>query len=333
MGTNNEMSVISQTFVEATLTSETTLMETWLSNLVIANLSTHTLLAYRHALSNLANYLHSKSLLWRQLDKRQLSTYIAQRIEVDALAIKSVQQELSAIRGFYTWLIEQKHARVNPTVGYQIKPANRSLPKIADVELLNQLLDQPPPETEQQSQLWRRDKAMFELLYGSGLRVHELVSIQLDDIDMIHKQVRVIGKGNKTRIVPITQQSILALNDYLPIRYQWLQQLQKQGQPTSASMALFISQRRSSALSTRSVQQRLKHWAKRAGIAQNLYPHLLRHCFASHLLSDSGDLRAIQEMLGHSDIASTQIYTQVDFASLTRTYDNSHPRATKISNL
>ncbi len=299
-------------------------MEEWLGSLLPRNLSAHTLLAYRHALVNLASYLQAKGLNWTQLDKRQLSNYVAQRLEVDALSIKSVQQELSAIRGFYGWLVEGNHTRINPTTGYQLKQSAKALPKIADVELLNQLLDQSPPDNERQRQLWRRDKAMFELLYGSGLRVHELVSIQLHDIDTLQKRVRVVGKGNKTRIVPITHQAILALNDYLPIRYQWVQT-----QPAPATIFLFIGERRSTALTTRSVQQRLKFWAKQAGIAQNLYPHLLRHCFASHLLSDSGDLRAIQEMLGHSDISSTQIYTQVDFARLTRTYDNSHPRANK----
>ncbi|MBS9780528.1 MAG: tyrosine recombinase XerC [Moraxellaceae bacterium] len=304
------------------------LIEQWLTELVINNLSAHTLSAYRRAISQLANYLEHQQKTWSQLDRRLFSHYVAYRLEVDELSIKSMQQELSAIRGFYTWLIEHNFAKINPTTGYQLKQSARNLPRIADVDLLTQLLEQQPPDDPQRTQLWQRDKAMFELLYGSGLRVSELVSINVNDIDSRQKQLRVIGKGNKTRIVPITNQSIIALQNYLPLRFQWLQK-----RANGQNMALFISERLGRRLTTRSVQQRLKFWAKHAGIAQNLYPHLLRHCFASHLLSDSGDLRAIQEMLGHSDISTTQIYTQVDFGKLTQTYDQSHPRASKKSNI
>lgn len=293
-------------------------IDQWQNALVLQNFSVHTLQAYKLAVTKLAQFLDGVNKSWTQCDKRLLSRHIGQRLEIDALSIASVQQELSAIRQFYAYLIANGQARINPATGYKLKQAPRALPKIADIDLLTQLLEQPMPEDPEQARLWVRDKAMFELLYGSGLRVSELVSIDVTDIDTAQKQVRVIGKGNKTRIVPMSAKSIQAIENYLPHRYMWVEQ---------ADMALFISEKLGTRLSTRAVQQRLKVCAKRAGIAQNLYPHLLRHCFASHMLSGSGDLRAVQEMLGHSDISTTQVYTHVDFAKLTQIYDTSHPRS------
>ncbi len=307
-----------------TPTVETLLVpvEQWLGALSVRGLSAHTIDAYHAGLYQLACFLEQHRLIWTRFDKRQLSKYIGQRLEVDALAISSVQRELSAIRHFYGWLIEQDKARINPTTGYQLKRGPRPLPTIADGDTLTQLLEQPMPDTPEQARLWVRDKAMFELLYSSGLRVGELVSLNLGDIsvdaDGTRGQVRVTGKGNKTRLVPVGAKAMQAVAGYLPHRHLWEEQ---------GDCALFISEKLGTRLSTRAVQQRLKVAAARAGIAQNLYPHLLRHCFASHLLSESGDLRAVQELLGHSDISTTQIYTHVDFAKLTQVYDKAHPRA------
>lgn len=301
-------------------------VEAWLHTLAIQNHSPHTLAAYHAALKQLAYALEAQSLTWTRCDKRQLARYIGQRLDRDKLKLSSVQQELSAIRHFYGWLIAQGQARINPTTGYQLKRSPRPLPAIADVDMMTQLLDQAMPEQPEQARLWIRDKAMFELLYSSGLRVGELVGLDVSSVDLTSKQVRVIGKGNKTRIVPLGQKAAEAIERYLPHRYLWVE---------NQDQALFISEKLGTRLSTRAVQQRLKVAASRAGIAQNLYPHLLRHCFASHVLSGSGDLRAVQEMLGHSDISTTQIYTHVDFAKLTQVYDQAHPRAshpTKIAN-
>lgn len=291
----------------------------WLNVLSARNHSEHTLAAYFAGVNQLALYLRGKRLTWTRCDKRQLAQHISQRLDEDKLALASVQQELSAIRHFYSWLIEEGIARINPTTGYQLKRSPRPLPSIADVDLLTQLLEQEMPDTPEQARLWLRDKAMFELLYSSGLRVGELVALDITDVDLADLRVRVTGKGNKTRLVPIGTKASDAISRYLPHRNLWVE-----GQDT----ALFISEKLGTRLSTRAVQQRLKIAAKRAGIAQNLYPHLLRHCFASHMLSGSGDLRAVQEMLGHSDISTTQIYTHVDFAMLTQVYDRAHPRAT-----
>ena len=297
-------------------------VEQWLAELSVRQMSEHTIEAYYAGLFQLASFLEAGKLTWTRCDKRQLAKYIGQRLDVDALAISSVQQELSAIRHFYSWLIDQGQARINPTTGYQLKRAPRPLPSIADGDLLTQLLEQPMPDTPEQARLWIRDKAMFELLYSSGLRVGELVGLNVSDL-RIHEsgergEIRVTGKGNKTRLVPVGKQALKAITTYLPHRYLWEEQ---------GDTALFISEKLGTRLTTRAVQQRLKVAANRAGIAQNMYPHLLRHCFASHMLSGSGDLRAVQEMLGHSDISTTQIYTHVDFAKLTQVYDKAHPRA------
>ena len=294
----------------------------WLNVLSVRNHSPHTLTAYFAGLNQLALFLRGKRLTWTRCDKRQLAQHISQRLDEDKLALASVQQELSAIRHFYGWLIEEDLARINPTTGYQLKRSPRPLPSIADVDLLTQLLDQEIPDTPEQARLWLRDKAMFELLYSSGLRVGELVALDIVDVDLADLRVRVTGKGNKTRLVPLGIKAADAIRRYLPHRNLWVEQMDQ---------ALFISEKLGTRLSTRAVQQRLKVAATRAGIAQNMYPHLLRHCFASHMLSGSGDLRAVQEMLGHSDISTTQIYTHVDFAKLTQVYDRAHPRATHVS--
>lgn len=294
-------------------------VQRWLEVLAVRNHSEHTLSAYFAGVNQLALFIRGKRLTWTRCDKRQLAQHISQRLDEDKLALSSVQQELSAIRHFYGWLIEEGLARINPSTGYQLKRSPRPLPSIADIDLLTQLLDQASPDTPEQARLWLRDKAMFELLYSSGLRVGELVALDSSDIDLTDLRVRVTGKGNKTRLVPIGAKAAAAIKRYLPHRNLWVEQ---------QDSALFISEKLGTRLSSRAVQQRLKVAATRAGIAQNMYPHLLRHCFASHLLSGSGDLRAVQEMLGHSDISTTQIYTHVDFAKLTQVYDRAHPRAT-----
>lgn len=290
----------------------------WLNILNLQQHSPHTLKAYFAGLRNLAIFLSDKKLTWTQCDKRQLANHISHRLENDKISLNSAQQELSAIRHYYNWLIETKQASINPTSGYQLKRQPRRLPNIADIDLIIQLLDQPEPESLADARLWVRDKAMFELLYGSGLRVAELVNLDIQDIDLTNQICRVLGKGNKTRLAPIGSKSKTAIEKYLPHRQLWLEK---------NDTALFISERLGTRITTRTVQHRLKIAAKRAGIAQNLYPHLLRHCFASHLLSSSGDLRAIQELLGHQNISTTQIYTHVDFAKLTQVYDQAHPRA------
>ncbi|WP_311195305.1 tyrosine recombinase XerC [Moraxella nasovis] len=294
--------------------------EAWLDKLSLQNYSAHTVDAYRATLWRFLSFIDDSRRLkgdYLACDKKDLATFLSIRLERDGIKPISAKQEISAIRKFYAHLIENGKAATNPTTGYRLKSDPRALPKIVDVDLMAHLLDQPMPDDASQARLWVRDRAMFELMYSSGLRLSELVGLDTHDINLKQGIVRVLGKGNKQRIVPIGQKAIDALTLYLPHRDLWQE----------STNALFVSERHGTRLSTRAVQLRLKTLAKNAGIDHNLYPHLLRHCFASHLLSSSGDLRAVQEMLGHSDISTTQIYTQVDFKALTQVYDKTHPRA------
>lgn len=201
----------------------------------------------------------------------------------------------------------------NPVVGLNAPKSPKKLPKPMDVDQLQQLFEQPAA-----SVLEFRDRAMIELFYSSGLRLAELVSLNLNDIDFRDASLRVTGKGRKTRQLPIGRMAIQALDQWLDQREQ-LASLEQQ--------ALFVS-KQGKRISPRSVQLRLKKWALESGQG-NLHPHRLRHSFASHMLESSGDLRAVQELLGHADIATTQIYTHLDFQHLADVYDGSHPRAKK----
>ncbi len=189
-----------------------------------------------------------------------------------------------------------------------------------DAEVLQQLLDQPAPADRDEARLWARDKAMLELLYSSGLRLSELADLTLPMLDLGQKLVTVTGKGRKTRILPIGSKALIALHDWLPHRNLWA---------AEGVLHVFVSEQRGEQLHPRTIERRVSHQALRAGIAQHLHPHLLRHCFASHLLAGSGDLRAVQELLGHANISTTQIYTHLDFEHLTKVYDQAHPRARK----
>lgn len=279
--------------------------------------SPHTRTAYGRALGAFADWLIQNGIQdWQAVKKTHLEGHLANRLE-NGLTNKSAKLALSAIRQFFEWQKKQGQCHKNPADNYKMR-VGQKLPTIADVDLLSQLLDQSPPDDPNLYKLWVRDRAMFELLYGSGLRVSELVGLDLDDVDLTNGWVAVLGKGSKWRQVPMGKRAIQAILAYLPYRTAW----QK-----SDKTALFISEKVGNRLTTRTVQLRLKAFAKQANIDQNLYPHLLRHCFASHLLSASGDLRAIQEMLGHQSLSTTQIYTQVDFGKLSQVYDKSHPRA------
>lgn len=294
--------------------------QTWLDDLSLQNYSQHTITAYTATLMRLMIFIEQDIRLqgdYLAFDHKDLSRFLALRLEKDNIKTTSAKQELSAIRKFYAHLIKINKATHNPTTGYRLKAQPRALPTIGDVDMMAQLLDQPMPDDVAKARLWIRDRAMFELMYSSGLRLSELANLDVTDIDLMAGVVQVLGKGNKMRVVPVGKKAIDAIHIYLPHRDLWQEN----------TNALFISERHGTRLSPRAIQLRLKVCAASAGIAQNLHPHLLRHCFASHMLSASGDLRAVQEMLGHTDISTTQIYTQVDFGTLTKVYDKAHPRA------
>jgi integrase/recombinase XerC len=210
------------------------------------------------------------------------------------------------------YLIREGELNNNPGAGVSAPQVPRSLPNTLDVDQMAQLLkiEGKEPETV-------RDRAMLELFYSSGLRLSELVGLDLGAVDLADGTVRVTGKGNKTRIVPVGRQAREQIRAWLKIRVQLAR---------TEEMALFVGPR-GTRISPRTVQARVRYWALRAGVPQRVYPHLFRHSFATHLLESSSDLRSVQEMLGHADISTTQIYTHLNFQHLAQVYDTAHPRA------
>lgn len=226
---------------------------------------------------------------------------------------KSLQRWLSAMRAFFDFCIDQHWIQNNPCQGLKAPKAAKRLPSTLDTDQMQQLLVRPLDDNP----INIRDWAMAELLYSSGLRLSELIGIDLTDIDLSQQLVRVTGKGNKTRQLPVGRFAVAALKQWLDNR----PHIAAQHEP-----ALFVSTR-GSRISHRSVQVRLQKLADEHTLGQNLHPHMFRHSFASHLLESSGDLRAVQELLGHANISTTQIYTHLDFQHLASVYDAAHPRA------
>jgi len=280
-------------------------------------LSAHTVKNYRRDLQQLTEFCERDGLKnWSALktrDLRQFSAFLHRK----GLASRSIQRMLSAIRSFYQYLIRQGLADNNPAQAVQAPKAEKRLPSTLDVDQMNALLDHTQPNTF----VATRDRAIMELFYSSGLRLAELAELNLRDIDFGDQLVHVTGKGQKDRVCPVGSQAIKALQD-------WLEKRDQTGffdQP-----AVFITHQ-GRRLGVRSIQKRLNFWGKKHGISDHVHPHRLRHAFASHMLESSGDLRAVQELLGHADITTTQIYTHVDFQHLAKVYDSAHPRAKKRS--
>jgi integrase/recombinase XerC len=277
-------------------------------------LSPHTLAAYRRDLKGVAGFCRSQSVLrWADFDVHHLRAYVASRHRA-GLGGRSLQRALSAVRGLYRYLLREGLAEHNPAVGLKAPKSPRRLPSTLDVDQVERLLDVASAEP-----LDRRDHAIMELIYSSGLRLAELVALDLRDVDLADGTARVTGKGSKVRIVPVGRKARAAVEQWLRVRSDLA---------PAASEALFVS-RIGQRISARAVQLRLRRWAIRQGLGTNLHPHRLRHSFASHLLESSGDLRAVQELLGHANISTTQIYTHLDFQHLAEVYDQAHPRAKK----
>jgi len=236
----------------------------------------------------------------------------AARAHAGGLAPRSVQRRLSAVRGFFGYLVREGAAASNPAVDIRAPKSARRLPGTLDVDQIAQLLEAPSGDA-----LALRDRAIMELFYSSGLRLAELVGLAITDIDLADRTVRVLGKGAKTRIVPVGRKAVEALRT-------WLRE--RGALADIDETALFVG-RNGARLKPRAIQLRIAQWARRAGLPSRVYPHLFRHSFATHLLESSKDLRGVQELLGHADISTTQIYTHLDFTHLARTYDASHPRA------
>jgi integrase/recombinase XerC len=292
----------------------------------VKQLSPNTVKGYQRDLLKLLRFCESTSERpidrWSQLKPHQVRTFIAGQHR-SGLSGRSLQRCLSAVRSFYNFLSREMRVKQNPANGISAPRGEKRLPATLDTDQVAQLLN-----FDGSSWHGCRDKAMMELFYSCGLRLAELVSLDVGDIDLSDASVIATGKGNKTRKLPVGRHAVAALRQWLPHRTNLPRKVPLLDVD---SQALFLSQL-GKRISHRSVQRRLQRWSTQRNLPGRLHPHMLRHSFASHMLESSGDLRAVQELLGHADIATTQIYTHLNFQHLAEVYDKAHPRAkTKAS--
>ena len=286
-------------------------LDRFLSHLeVVRHLSPHTISSYKRDLTAFFTFLKEKHDSWENIQDHHIRGFVAQERRRN-LSARSIQRALSSIRSFFNYLLDEEVVESNPAANISSPKSTQLLPKALDTDLVKRLLDFKP-----QGDIEIRDKAMVELLYSSGLRLSELCSLNMDSISVRERSCRVVGKGNKTRDLPVGEKAIQSLRDCLLVR---------KNISSDSNKALFLN-KNGKRISTRSVQLRLERLSKKRGLPM-VNPHMLRHSFASHILESSGDLRAVQEMLGHSDIGTTQIYTKLDFQHLSKVYDDAHPRA------
>ena len=300
-------------------------------------LSPHTILNYGHDLNELlvmARSLPGETAL-AALTQAHVRKFAAQ-LHAKGLNPRSIARKLSAWRNFYHWLAEQRTLACNPVEGVKAPKQGRPLPKALTSDEAVHLVSSVPQAVEASPGLQHCSRAMFELLYSSGLRVSELVTLDARYmkvgeyeskgwVDFEAGEVTVTGKGRKMRSTPVGEAALQALREWLPLREMLLEK-----SPAPHRFALFLTSR-GTRMSARIVQSRLAAHAQALGIPSRVHPHVLRHSFATHVLQSSGDLRAVQEMLGHASIAATQIYTALDFQRLAQVYDAAHPRAKKQS--
>jgi integrase/recombinase XerC len=272
-------------------------------------MSVHTLDAYRRDLDALAAWAMEQGIDDAAgLHIEQLRAFIASEHR-RGLSPKSLQRRLSACRSFYLWLLKHGRIAASPAAGLRAPKAPRKLPQVLDVDEAVQLVELPTD-----APLGLRDRAILELFYSSGLRLSELCALRWRDLDLAEGLVTVLGKGSKQRTVPVGSHAIKALDAW---------RRESQGQTNTP----VFPGRNGATITPRAVQIRLRQLAQRQGLFKRVHPHLLRHSFASHVLESSGDLRGVQELLGHADIATTQIYTHLDYQHLAKVYDSAHPRA------
>jgi integrase/recombinase XerC len=275
-------------------------------------LSPHTDANYSRDLAALVRFCDARGIAaWNELDGQHVRVFAAHSHSA-GLAPRSIQRRLSALRSFFRFLVRERLIKSNPGDGIRAPKSARRLPRTLDPDQMSRLL-----ELSGSGPFVARDRAMMELFYSSGLRLAELVSLTVSDLDLKDRTVRVLGKGRKTRIVPVGRIAAGALA-------RWISE--RAGLARSGTAALFVGQT-GRPLGARAVQLRVARWARRQGLPLHVHPHVFRHSFASHLLESSGDLRGVQELLGHANISTTQIYTHLDFQHLARIYDATHPRA------
>ena len=271
------------------------------------------------------SYLRDIQLLDKELQGKDLKHYQVSDIRrgvsvfhAKGINGKSLSRMLSSWRGFFDFLNHRYQFSLNPVIAIKAPKAKKLLPQTLSIDHAIKLVS-----ITDKSFLGLRDRAIMELFYSSGLRLSELVGMTLADLNMSEHTANVLGKGNKSRIVPIGSHAITALSAWLTMR-------EKISELDPHITNVFLSEK-GHVLGVRSIQYRLKFWAIKQGIPENIHPHLLRHSFASHLLQSSQDLRAVQELLGHANISTTQIYTHLDYQHLSKIYDDAHPRAKKIN--
>ncbi len=277
--------------------------------------SAHTVNGYRRDLERFAEYCAEQGITeWNRVDNLCIRNFSG-RIHRSGLHGRSIARCLSAVRMFFKFLLQEKQVTHNPAQDISAPKSAKKLPSVLDVDQIEQLLtirENDPASV--------RDRAMLELVYSAGLRVSELVALDLNDLDLAEGTLTVQGKGGKTRIAMIGRKAAQALRDWLGTRREFCK--------SDEQSALFLNNR-GTRLGTRGVQLRFDQRAKRQGLDRHVHPHMLRHSFATHVLESSGDLRAVQELLGHANIATTQVYTHLDFQHLAKVYDAAHPRARK----
>jgi integrase/recombinase XerC len=278
-------------------------------------LSKHSLKAYKRDIEEFSAFIkeqHNKeqASLISELEISQFFIHLFKK----GIKPKSIARYRSSLNNYFTFILDKKGIVANPVELVSTPKIPKKLPDVLDVDTVFRLLNIPL-----HTEIAIRDKAILELFYSSGLRLSELENIQWHDIDFNQSLVVVLGKGKKQRLIPIGSHALNALIQWQPIAKIW---------DTQFCQSVFIS-KRGGKLKVRSIQERVKYWAQQQGLWERVYPHLLRHSFASHILESSGDLRAVQELLGHADISTTQIYTHLNFQHLAKVYDKAHPRAKK----
>ena len=293
-------------------------IEVFLSYLeTVKQYSPNTIKSYERDLASLSLFLSSEFKGWQSVKEHDMRTFINSERR-RGLSPRSIQRLLSSCRTFFEYLLNEGQIKISPAQNISSPKLAQLLPKAMDADLVQRLLDfKPKGMTE------IRDKALAELLYSSGLRLSEICRLNLSDLDLKERTCIVTGKGNKTRIVPVGRKAIQAIRDWFMHRSDLI--ITKK----TDTEAVFLNNK-GKRISPRSIQLRLEKLCQLRGIP-GINPHMLRHSFASHVLESSGDLRAVQEMLGHSDIGTTQIYTKLDFQHLAKVYDKAHPRAKKTN--
>jgi len=282
----------------------------WLAELARLGRSQHTLAAYQRSVTNFVDYVDGKSPeTWQHIDVR---AWMRQQA-LDGLSSRSMRQHLSGLRAYCQYLLVQGVISQDPSLAIKLPKMPVDLPKTLSVEQAQRLLE--PQQTL--TGLALRDQAMLEMLYGAGLRVSELTGLNMASLDMTTGWVRVLGKGNKERQAPIGEKALQAMNAWLAERIHWVKHDES---------AVFVNQR-GDRISVRSVQNLTRDRALTQGLPMHVHPHRLRHACATHLLESSSDLRSVQELLGHANLNTTQIYTKLDFGHLASVYDSAHPRA------